>query len=158
MEIGPSSNHYHYGSEHTLTITIIDALGHYFTPDGKLLKHNLHPPFCSLLQLCQPNTTQLFSSSSFSRRIITSFFSVPSSDTLAFTFMSQAFFPPLTFPDPSTSLLLSLTMKLLSQFLGILLPMVLIILPSPDTMPIGTIDTTACFCNAMDNDDIGNVT
>jgi hypothetical protein len=48
MEIGPSSNHYHYDSELFLTITIIDALGHYFTPNG-LLKHNLHPPFHSLL-------------------------------------------------------------------------------------------------------------
>ncbi len=57
MEIGPSSNHYYYGSEDFLTITIIDALGHYFTPDGQLLKHNLHPPFRLLLQLCQPNTT-----------------------------------------------------------------------------------------------------
>jgi hypothetical protein len=48
-------------------------------------------------------------------------------------------------------------MKLLSQLLGILLPMVLIILPSPDTMPIGMIDTTACFRNAMDDDDINDV-
>jgi hypothetical protein len=99
MEIGPSSNHYHYGSEHFLTITIIDAIGHYFTPNGQLLKCNLHPPFHSLLQLCQPNMTRLFSSS-FSRRIITSFFSVPFSDALAFTFMSQAFFPPLNLPRP----------------------------------------------------------
>jgi hypothetical protein len=45
MELG-LSNHCHYGSEHFLTITIIDTLGHYFTPDGQLPKLNLHlPPF-----------------------------------------------------------------------------------------------------------------
>jgi hypothetical protein len=49
-------------------------------------------------------------------------------------------------------------MKLLGQLLGILLPMVLIILPSPDTTPIGTIDTTACFRNTMDDDNIVDMT
>ncbi len=151
MEIGPSSNHYHYGSEHFLTITNIDALRHYFTPDRQLLKRNLHPPFCSLLQLCQPNTTQLFSSSSFSCRIITSFFLRPLFWCPGVHIHESGLLPPpWTFPGPSVSLLLSLTMKLFGQLLGILLPMVLIIHPIPDTTTISTVDTTACFHNAME--------
>ncbi len=100
MEIGLSSNHYHYGSEHFLTITIIDALGDYVTPDGRLAKRNLHP-FSVHCCSCANLTRHDSSPPPFPlAELLLLFFSAPFSDALAFTFMSQAFFPPLNLPRP----------------------------------------------------------